>query len=198
MPQYFDNEEPAKNIRYPYVATIHGKAYALLGLNGTFSKSSLDRGTQLMLETLIQAPLGSEILDLGCGTGPLGLILAASDSSRHLTLSDVNLRALDLARENAESLGVASRVTVVTSDVYTNIFSIYDTIVANPPIRAGKKVTYAMYDGAPAHLKEGGRLIIVIRKKQGADSVFTHLQTLFKKVEILEGHKGYRIIAATK
>jgi 16S rRNA (guanine1207-N2)-methyltransferase len=198
MPQYFDNEEPAKTIRYPYEALINGQRYKLIGLNGTFSKSSLDSGTQLLLETIIQAPLGSEILDLGCGTGPLGLILAASDPARHLTLSDVNLRALDVAKENAESLGVASRVTVVTSDVYTNICSIYDTIVANPPIRAGKKVTYAMYDGAPSHLKEGGRLIIVIRKKQGADSVFAHLTTLFKKVEILEGHKGYRIIAATK
>jgi 16S rRNA (guanine1207-N2)-methyltransferase len=61
----------------------------------------------------------------------------------------VNLRALACAQANAKTLGVASQVEIITSDVYTSISHLYDTIVSNPPIRAGKKVTYRIYDEAP-------------------------------------------------
>jgi len=198
MPQYFENAELQKNIKYRYFVVLGTDRYELLGLNGTFSKDGLDKGSEFLLETLYRAPLGTKILDLGCGTGPIGLILAKADPKRHVTLCDVSLRALDCAKENATNLGILPQVEIVESDCYTNIVSIYDTIVSNPPIRAGKKVTYAFYDGAPSHLVAGGRLIVVVRRKQGADSVYAHLQTLFSKVEILDSHKGYRLIAATK
>jgi 16S rRNA (guanine1207-N2)-methyltransferase len=198
MPQYFDNIEPAKTVKYRYYPVFGGVRYELTGINGTFSKKSLDEGTEFLIETLLKAPLGTKILDLGCGTGPIGLILAKADPKRHLTMCDVNARALECAKENATNLGILSQVEIVQSDCYTNIDSTFDTIVSNPPIRAGKKVTYAFYDGAPSHLVAGGRLIVVVRRKQGADSVYAHLQTLFGKVEILDSHKGYRLIAATK
>jgi hypothetical protein len=70
--------------------------------------------------------------------------------------------------------------------------------VTNPPIRAGKKVTYAMYAGAPDHLSQGGRLILVIRKQQGAESCFAYLQTLFSKVEKVAQKKGYRVLYRDK
>jgi 16S rRNA (guanine1207-N2)-methyltransferase len=158
----------------------------------------LDDGTRLLLETIAQADLGEKILDLGCGAGPIGLILAHLDPKRSITLSDVNLRALELARENAKLLGVEPQVEIVASDVYHSIDSIYDTIVSNPPIRAGKIVTYAMYDGAPSHLTKEGKLIIVIRKQQGALSAFAHLQSLFQDVKVLRSHKGYQVILAAK
>jgi 16S rRNA (guanine1207-N2)-methyltransferase len=198
MPQYFDNVKPEKTVLYRYSPVFAGVRYDLVSVNGTFSKSALDDGSEFLIETLLKAPLGTKILDLGCGSGPIGLILAKADPKRHVTLCDVNLRALECAKENATNLGILSQVEIVESDCYTNIDSIYDTIVSNPPIRAGKKVTYAFYDGAPSHLVAGGRLIVVVRRKQGADSVYAHLQTLFSKVEILDSHKGYRLIAATK
>lgn len=198
MAQYFDNVEGLAHQDLTIHFSLFGQDYALKSDAGVFSKEGLDDGTKLLLETIAQAPLGDKILDLGCGVGPIGLILARLDPSRHLTMSDVNLRALELARLNAETLGVSKRVEIVTSDVYHSIDSNYDTIVSNPPIRAGKKVTYQIYDEAPSHLVPGGRLIIVIRRKQGADSVFAYLHTLFNKVEILASHKGYKVIAATK
>jgi len=198
MPQYFENADLQKSIKYRYFVVLGADRYELSGHSGTFSKDGLDKGSEFLLETLYRAPLGTKILDLGCGTGPIGLILAKADPKRHVTLCDVNLRALDCAKENATNLGILPQVEIVESDCYTNIDSIYDTIVSNPPIRAGKKVTYAFYDGAPSHLVAGGRLIVVVRRKQGADSVYAHLQTLFSKVEILDSHKGYRLIAATK
>jgi 16S rRNA (guanine1207-N2)-methyltransferase len=198
LPQYFENAELKNPKYYEYSATIGGKTYDLLGASGTFSKDSLDDGTRYLLEAIIQADLGTKILDLGAGSGPIGLILAEADPSRHVVLSDVNLRALDTARMNAERLGVQDRVEIVYSDVYSNLDSTFDTIVSNPPIRAGKSVTYAMYDGAPSHLNEGGSLIIVIRKQQGASSAEAHISSLFNRTEVIASKKGYRVIKATK
>lgn len=196
--QYFDNIVLENRKTYDYIAEINGVRYPLQGTDGTFSKDCLDDGTKLLLETILQADLGSKILDLGCGTGPIGLILAASDPKRIVTMSDVNLTALELAKKNAERLGVEKRVEIVNSDVYHNINSTFDTIVSNPPIRAGKKVTYAIYDGAVDHLKEGGSLIIVIRRKQGADSVQAYLESRFGNVRMIASHKGYRVFQAMK
>src|SRR5574344_1640826 len=199
MPQYFDNVEGLGHQNLTLHFTLKGESYSLKSDRGVFSKDSLDDGTRYLLETILQADLGTHLLDVGCGIGPIGLILAKADPKRHVTLSDVNLRALDLAKANAESLGVAAQVEIIPSDVYTSISHPYDTIVSNPPIRAGKKVTYRIYDEAPSHLVEGGRLIVVIRRQQGAESVLSHLQSLFNnKVEILDRHKGYYVIAATK
>lgn len=198
MPQYFDNIDIKDRKEYRYNAVINGTTYPFIGADGTFSKDSLDDGTKLMLETIVQADLGNKILDVGCGAGPLGLILAATDSNRHVTMCDVNLTALDLAKQNAVLNGVNERVEIVESDVYHNINSIYDTIVSNPPIRAGKKVTYAIYEGAREHLCDNGSLIIVIRRKQGADSVQAYLETLFGNVSVLASHKGYRVLKSRK
>jgi 16S rRNA (guanine1207-N2)-methyltransferase len=198
MPQYFDNVETLGHKEITVQFILLGETYSWRSDLGVFSKDSLDDGTRLLLETIAQADLGEKILDLGCGAGPIGLILAHLDPKRNVTLSDVNLRALELTRQNAKNLGVEPQVEIVASDVYHSIDSIYDTIVSNPPIRAGKIVTYAMYDGAPSHLTEQGQLIIVIRKQQGAASAKAHLQTLFKDVSVLASHKGYQVILAKK
>lgn len=135
---------------------------------------------------------------MGAGVGPIGLILASLSPSRYVTLADVNDRALALAKRNAISLGVEDRTKIIHSDVYLSIDSAFDTIVSNPPIRAGKKVTYAIYEGALSHLKENGRLIIVIRIKQGAYSALAYISSLYKKVEVLYKKKGYLVIQAFK
>ena len=197
MPQYFSSIAPKEVKYYPYEADILGHKFTLYGTSGTFSKEHLDDGTKYLLETIFQMDLGTKILDMGCGTGPIGLILAASDPSRHITMCDVNRRALDLAEENAKALGISSQVDIVESDVYLSINSTFSSIVSNPPIRAGKKVTYAIYDGAKAHLEKDGSLYLVVRRQQGAESVEKHLLSLFNKVEVLRRKKGFWIIKAT-
>lgn len=197
MPQYFSSIPPKEIKYYPYEADISGHKFTLYGTSGTFSKEHLDDGTKYLLETIFQMDLGTRILDMGCGTGPIGLILAASDPSRHITMVDVNERALELAKLNAKALGVETQVDIVTSDVYLNVNSTFSSIISNPPIRAGKKVTYAIYEGALSHLEKDGALYIVIRRQQGAESVLKYLLTLFKKVEILRRKKGYWILLAT-
>ena len=198
MGQYFDNDETLPHEDIVYSFSVLGKNYTFVSDAGVFSKDGLDDGSRLLLETIAKTDLGRNILDLGCGIGPIGLVLADVDSSREVTLSDVNQRALECCRKNASNLRLQSRVSILQSDVYDNIAASFSTIVTNPPIRAGKKVTYAMYAGANSHLNEDGRLILVIRKQQGADSCQRYLETLFPVVEKVAQHKGFRILIAKK
>ena len=198
MAQYFDNVEGLGHQDITIEFTLLGEQYSFKRDLGVFSKRGLDDGTKLLLETIANSSLGNKILDLGCGAGPIGLILAHLDSSRIITLCDVNRRALGLAKKNADILGVTSQVEIVESDVYLNINSKYDTIISNPPIRAGKKVTYRIYDEAGEHLTDEGSLIIVIRKEQGALSVKEHLSYLFNRIEVLAKKKGYYVIKASE
>ena len=198
MPQYFDNVESLRHEDITFTYSLFGQSFTLKSDAGVFSKDGLDDGSRLLLETIAKTDLGPEILDLGCGVGPIGLTLAKLDPSRRVTLADVNLRALECCKSNAISLGVEGQVEILQSDVYSNIAASFSTIVTNPPIRAGKKVTYAMYAGAVSHLNEGGSLILVIRKAQGAPSCQRYLETLFPSVSVVAQHKGYRILIAKK
>ncbi|MCI6216233.1 MAG: class I SAM-dependent methyltransferase [Bacillales bacterium] len=198
MPQYFDNNEELSHDFHQYSFSLLGEEFSFISDSGVFCKDGLDDGSRLLLETIAKTDLGNSILDMGCGIGPIGLLLAHFDKNRHVTLVDVNRRALDCAKQNAAKLGLSSRVDIFESDVYSNINSSFSTIVTNPPIRAGKKVTYAMYAGAISHLNEGGQLILVIRKQQGASSCQEYLKTIFKEVEVVKSKKGYRILIAKK
>lgn len=198
MGQYFDNVEGLAHEDITIQFSLLGRSYTFKSDKGVFSKDGLDSGTKILLETIAQADLGTSILDMGCGAGPIGLILASISPLRHCTLADVNERALQLAKINASLLGVSERVEIRKSDVYSNIDSLYDTIVSNPPIRAGKKVTYAIYEGALAHLKDGGSLYIVIRVKQGAYSALAYISSLYGDATILEKKKGFCVIKAVK
>lgn len=198
MPQYFDNNEELSHDFHQYSFSLLGEEFSFISDSGVFCKDGLDDGSRLLLETIAKTDLGNSILDMGCGIGPIGLLLAHFDKNRHVTLVDVNRRALDCAKQNAAKLGLSSRVDIFESNVYSNINSSFSTIVTNPPIRAGKKVTYAMYAGAISHLNEGGQLILVIRKQQGASSCQEYLKTIFKEVEVVKSKKGYRILIAKK
>ncbi len=200
MPQYFDNSPDLRHEDITYEFEFLGERYRLYSDAGVFSKDGLDDGSRLLLDTIAKTDLGDRILDLGCGIGPIGLILARLSPTRHVTLVDVNERALECCHKNAATLGVVSQVEIFPSDVYSSIApsTLFSTIVTNPPIRAGKKVTYAMYAGAISHLDEGGRLILVIRKQQGAPSVEAYLKTIFSSVEKVAQKKGYRILIAKK
>lgn len=198
MPQYFDNNDELSHDFHQYSFSLLGEEFSFISDSGVFCKDGLDDGSRLLLETIAKTDLGNSILDMGCGIGPIGLLLAHFDKNRHVTLVDVNRRALDCAKQNAAKLGLSSRVDIFESDVYSNINSSFSTIVTNPPIRAGKKVTYAMYAGAISHLNEGGQLILVIRKQQGASSCQEYLKTIFKEVEVVKSKKGYRILIAKK
>ena len=177
---------------------INGITMKLLTDNGVFSKNNVDAGSYTFLKVLLPLDLGKHILDLGCGYGTIGLTLAKAHEEARITLADVNPRAVALCERNAGLLNLSPRVTILQSDIYEKIEGPYDSIVVNPPIRAGKTVTYRMYEEAKQYLIDGGSLYIVIRKAQGAESASRYIETIFGNVTLLKRDKGYYIYRAVK
>ncbi len=161
---------------------------------GVFSRGEVDTGTRLLLEALPET-LSGEVLDLGCGWGVIGISIARVWPETHVTMADVNLRALEWAEKNAARNG--ARVSCVESDGFGSLEGrMFDAVITNPPIRAGKQVIYRLFAEAAGALSEGGALYLVIRKQQGADSCVRYLETLFEKVEILDRSGGFRVLRA--
>ena len=198
MSHYFkDDPNLASNIK-TITYEVNGLTMNLFTDNGVFSKSKVDEGSLAFLKVILPLDLGNNILDLGCGYGTIGLTLAVVKKEARVTLADINSRALALCRRNAELNNVSQRVTILQSDIYTKIEGKYDSIVINPPIRAGKSVTYKMYEEAKQYLIDGGSLLIVIRKAQGAESAAKYIESIFGNVKLLDRHKGYHILQAVK
>jgi 16S rRNA (guanine1207-N2)-methyltransferase len=198
MSHYFVNDEKVVSKPRTISYSFKGINFSLESDNGVFSKNDLDKGSEFLIETLLPINLGRSILDIGCGIGVIGLTLAYFTPSTNVCFTDVNTRALSLCSANAKSLKLSQRVTILQSDIYTKVEGKFDSIVSNPPIRAGKKVTYEIYNGALGHLIDGGSLYIVIRKNQGAPSVKSYLEELFGNVTLLAREKGYWVLKATK
>ena len=187
--QYFAKRPRAESRPVEIEYTYRGHTVRLTTDSGVFSRGEVDEGSALLLNSL--PALTGRVLDLGCGAGVIGVCVGKANRVE-LTQSDVNERALALTRENLARNGVAG--TVVESDGFSALSGAFDTILTNPPIRAGKAVIYRMFAEAREHLAAGGALYLVIRKQQGAESAKKYLETLFSSVEMIERKKGYWIL----
>ena len=188
MSQYFTNDDSLLNEEFEITYHINGHEFLLKSNNGVFSKKGIDYGSNLLINTLLPLNLEGYILDLGCGIGIVGLSLAYFDKNEYC-LVDINQTATSLAKKNAQSLNLSDRIEVTDSDGFTKINEkIFDYILFNPPIRAGKETIYKLYRDGYDHLNSGGLLFIVIRKDKGALSHEKFLKNIFQKVET-EGSK---------
>ena len=167
---------------------------------GVFSKGEVDTGTRLLLEALPEE-MNGDILDLGCGWGVIGISIARKWPETRVTMADVNLRALELSRENARKNAArnGAEVECLESDGFGGLAGrSFDAVITNPPIRAGKQVIYRMFAGAAEALKPGGALYLVIRKQQGAESCLRYLATIFARVDKLDRSGGFWVIRAAE
>ena len=160
---------------------------------GVFSRDGLDAGTRVLLEAL--PPLCGRVLDLGCGWGALGGVLAKKWADVRFVLTDVNERAAALAERNLKLNGL-DNFEVVCGDGFSAVEGKFDWIVTNPPIRAGKDVIYGLFAEAKNYLVPGGTLALVIRTQQGARSAERYLRGIYKSVETLDVSGGYRVLIA--
>ena len=159
---------------------------------GVFSRDGLDRGTEVLLEAL--PALSGRVLDLGCGWGAVGVALGKKYPGLEIVMTDINRRAVELARRNLAGNGV--RAEVVQGDGFAAVEGEFDAIVTNPPIRAGKAVIYGLFSDARRYLKPDGALYIVIRKQQGAPSALKYLREIYAEAEVIDRGSGFHVIRA--
>lgn len=197
MSHYFVTDNQLESKRRLLTFKVAGVDFKLLSDRGVFSKDELDPGTQLLLETGLSLPWQGRVGDIGCGIGTVGIVLASRDPTSQVYLTDINARAVELASENCRRLQLTNTVLQCQDGIreWPNDF---DSLWLNPPIRAGKTVIYRLYQEAYAHLKEGGFLLVVIRKDQGAETTERELLKNFKEVHRIARAKGYHIYRANR
>jgi len=191
MSHYFIDDTSVKHNVKTKEVFIKMQQFSFFTDNGVFSKKGLDFGTRTLLESLPDDIRG-EILDFGCGYGPIGIYLKKTYPC-NVDMIDINDRSIDLAIRNANLNKV--EVNVFKSDIYENVTKKYDYIITNPPIRVGKETLYKILFGAKEHLKEHGKMYLVINKDQGAKSLMKDLEKNYK-VELVNKNKGFFIICA--
>ena len=197
MPQYFDNNEKLESKKREISVELDGQKYCFISDNGVFSKGEVDYGSIALLKQVLKEDINGRNLDIGCGYGTIGLILAKKFSQGDFVLIDINSRACALARENAKRWKLPN-VQVIESKIFENVEGEFDAIITNPPIRAGKKVIYAIFEQSYHHLKQNGSLYIVIRKSHGAESAQKFIASVFGNCELLKRDKGFYIYRARK
>ncbi len=189
MNHYFTNEDVKSELRKINV-NIKDKKFVFNVDNGVFSKKGLDFGSRTLIEVLLNESLSGKGLDVGCGYGPIGIILS-SFFNLNMDMIDINKRAVHLCEMNIKENNVKGKTFV--SNIYESVNEKYDFIVTNPPIRAGKEIVYNMLFEAKEHLLPGGVLYFVVNKNQGAKSMVRDMEKV-SDVSILKKNKGFFII----
>jgi 16S rRNA (guanine1207-N2)-methyltransferase len=163
---------------------------------GLFASHGLDPGTALLIETL-EGIAAERILDLGCGWGAVGLAAAKSVPSAQVVLTDVNQRAVRLARKNLDRNGVRNARVVLGSLFEPVAQETFDLILSHPPFHAGRETVLNFLVQAPAHLTPGGRLRIVGKGSQGIRFYQAWLTEHWgPDVAVLARGGGYRVLDA--
>lgn len=194
---YYTNKPGAAHDEQEISFVLRGHELRFLTDAGVFSRSRVDFGSLLLIENMRLAR-DARVLDVGCGYGPIGLTAAKLAADGHVTMIDVNERAVDLARRNAQLNGIGN-VEVRVSDVYSGVQEErFDVILTNPPIRAGKEIVHRIFTEGHELLRDGGEMWVVIQKKQGAPSAWKKLQEVYREVEEVDREKGYSIFRAVK
>lgn len=184
----------AENLRTIRVR-LAGTDLEVTTAGGVFSPDRLDAGTAVLFANMAPLPPGGDFLDLGSGWGPISITMALSAPHATVWAVDVNERALDLVRRNAESLGLSNINAVLPDDVPDDV--VFRTIRSNPPIRVGKNILHDMLERWIPRLDERSDAWLVVQRNLGADSLQRWLAATLQpgySVHRTATGKGYRVI----
>ena len=193
MSHYFTNDNTKSDEKIIKVK-INNNPYEFYVDSGVFSKKGLDFGTRTLLESIDITKITGDVLDFGCGWGPIGIYIAKETKS-NVDMIDINKRALSLTIKNARLNNV--NINAFESNIYENVNKKYDYIISNPPIRVGKQILYKILFESFDYLKEDGHLIIVVNKNGGAKTIIKDLKEKHK-VETIGKNKGFYVIKVSR
>ena len=194
--EHYFSESPGGEVTYRRISVrLAGRDLELTTANGVFSPHRVDVGTSVLLSNVPAPPPGGNLLDLGCGWGPIALSLALESPRATVWAVDVNERSLDLVRRNAAELGLANVNAVRPDEVPAD--AMFTTIWSNPPIRVGKNELHAMLLHWLPRLEPGSDAWLVVQRNLGSDSLQRWLQAeLPREFAVLRAatNKGYRVL----
>jgi len=179
--------------------TLAGREIEATTAGGVFSPDRLDAGTAVLFANMPPLPPSGNFLDLGSGWGPISITMALLSPHATIWAVDVNERALDLVRRNAEALGLTNINAVLPDDVPDDV--VFRTIRSNPPIRVGKNVLHGMLERWIPRLDQHSDAYLVVQRNLGADSLQRWLAATFRtgySVFRTGTGKGYRVIKVRK
>lgn len=206
--QYFSADPSSKDVRRTLHVQLRGRDTDVEVSNGVFSGSRLDLGTSVLLKQAPEPPEHGNLLDLGCGWGPIALSLAFASPEATVWAADVNERALELTELNAKRNGCGN-VRVIRTDADAKPVDptalspdlIFDAIWSNPPIRIGKEALHTMLMNWLPRLSPDGVAYLVVQKNLGADSLINWLaDALGDGYAVSKYHsaKGFRVIEVAR
>ena len=178
----------------PFTVRLAGQTRQLTTANGIFSPERVDTGTQVLLDHVPSAPPAGQLLDLGCGWGPLALTLALESPHATVWAVDVNTRALDVVRRNAHTLGLTNVNAATPEDVPAELQ--FTTVWSNPPIRVGKSELHDLLERWLPRLEPGSDAWLVVQRNLGSDSLHRWMETTFADLTTTRAAtaKGYRVL----
>ena len=190
-PHYFSQKQTSKIKQETIDVIFKGKKFPLVTGSGVFSKNWLDKGSEVLLSSA-QISASGKVLDLGCGYGAIGIILKIMHPTITMVMTDVNERAVKLAKKNVASYKL--KIQVYAGEGYTAIKNeIFDCILLNPPQHAGKQICFRLIEEALPKLNKKGSLQIVARHKKGGKALKERMEQVFGNVTVIGRKAGYQV-----
>ncbi|MEM2874019.1 MAG: methyltransferase [Candidatus Nanoarchaeia archaeon] len=194
---YYAEKPKTKYVKYMIRDRIRGFDVIFKSASGVFSAKKIDKASQLLIEKADLPTEGGRLLDLGCGYGVLGIVAAKACPQCEVVLTDINKRAVKLAKENVLLNRV--RAKVKQGNGYAAVEGEkFDIILLNPPMAAGRDIVLKLIREAPHHLNPGGSLQIVARKTKGGQFLFDEMKKLFLEVKVLAKSGGFWVVKGVK
>jgi len=196
MTHYYDtHQESVLRIR-KINAVFFNREFEFFAGSGVFSKDKVDKGTEILINNAV-LPKKGKVLDLGCGYGAIGIAIACNNPGLKVWMTDVNRRAIMLAKKNCLHNEVKNAV-VKQSDLFENIDGKYDAILTNPPYAAGRKVCYSFIEQSKEHINKGGVLQLVARHNKGGKVLKEKMDQVFGNVEETAKKSGFRVYSSRR
>jgi len=192
---YFTSQPGSDAKLHALSVRLAGRDLELTTAAGIFSPDRIDTGTQVLLADAPDAPPSGDVLDLGCGWGPIALTLALESPRATVWAVDVNERALDVVRRNASALGLTNVNAVLPDDVPDGLA--FRAIWSNPPIRVGKAELHALLSRWLPRLDIDADAWLVVQRNLGSDSLQRWLESTLStefSVRRVSSSKGYRVL----
>jgi 16S rRNA (guanine1207-N2)-methyltransferase len=193
LTEHYFSSRPQAPHRPGQVRVILPDVYLELATDaGVFSPGRLDPGTRLLIEESPAPPASGDLLDLGCGYGPVACVLAKRSPGATVWAADVNERALELCERNARAAGLENVRCVTPDDA--SLPARFAAIWSNPPVRIGKDALHALLGEWLGRLSPDGSAYLVVGRNLGADSLHRWLAGQGWPVTRLAARSGYRLL----